>query len=67
MLQSSLLDVPPGFSIEKPNTIEEFIIKGKAALASVGLVKDNSYVGKTLSTSFVFYILEYTEIFSSIC
>ncbi|XP_017244073.1 protein FORGETTER 1 [Daucus carota subsp. sativus] len=42
--QSSLLDIPPGFSIEKPNTIEEFIIKGKAALASVGLVKDNSYV-----------------------
>ncbi|WOG97959.1 hypothetical protein DCAR_0417300 [Daucus carota subsp. sativus] len=41
--QSSLLDIPPGFSIEKPNTIEEFIIKGKAALASVGLVKDNSY------------------------
>uniref|UniRef100_A0A162ABW0 PHD-type domain-containing protein n=1 Tax=Daucus carota subsp. sativus TaxID=79200 RepID=A0A162ABW0_DAUCS len=44
VLQSSLLDIPPGFSIEKPNTIEEFIIKGKAALASVGLVKDNSYV-----------------------
>ncbi|KAK1374202.1 Protein strawberry notch like [Heracleum sosnowskyi] len=42
--QSSLLVVPPGCSLEKPNTIEDFIVKGKAALVSVGLVKDDTYV-----------------------
>ncbi|KAK1384227.1 hypothetical protein POM88_021962 [Heracleum sosnowskyi] len=42
--QSSLLVVPPGCSLENPNTIEDFIVKGKAALFSVGLVKDDTNV-----------------------
>ncbi|KAK1384231.1 hypothetical protein POM88_021966 [Heracleum sosnowskyi] len=49
VIQSSLLVVPPGCSLEKPNTIEDFIVKGKAALVSVGLVKDDTNVGRILS------------------
>ncbi|KAK1384228.1 PHD-type domain-containing protein [Heracleum sosnowskyi] len=45
VIQSSLLVVPPGCSLEMPNTIEDFIVKGKAALVSVGLVKDDTNVG----------------------
>ena len=32
--------LPPGCSFEKPDTIQEFILKGKAALVSVGIVRD---------------------------
>lgn len=49
MLQSSLLVLPPGCSLEQPNTIEDFIVNGKAALVSVGLVKDEAYVGRISS------------------
>ncbi|KAK1388247.1 hypothetical protein POM88_016425 [Heracleum sosnowskyi] len=48
VIQSSLLVVPPGCSLEKPNTIEDFIVKGKAALVSVGLVKDDTNVEKNM-------------------
>ncbi|CAA3021065.1 strawberry notch isoform X1 [Olea europaea subsp. europaea] len=32
--------VPPGCSFENPETIEDFIQKGKAALVSVGIIRD---------------------------
>ncbi|PSS06282.1 Protein strawberry notch like [Actinidia chinensis var. chinensis] len=38
--QDSLPVLPPGCSFEKPDTIQEFILKGKAALVSVGIVRD---------------------------
>jgi hypothetical protein len=40
MEQDSLPVVPPGCSSDKPETIQEFILKGKAALISVGIVRD---------------------------
>ncbi|XP_010260806.1 PREDICTED: protein strawberry notch [Nelumbo nucifera] len=40
MEQDSLPVVPPGCSSEKPETIQDFIIKAKAALVSVGIVRD---------------------------
>ncbi|PIA37650.1 hypothetical protein AQUCO_03000300v1 [Aquilegia coerulea] len=40
MEQDSLPVVPPGCTSEKPETIEEYIIKAKAALVSVGIVRD---------------------------
>ncbi|XP_034679259.1 protein FORGETTER 1 isoform X3 [Vitis riparia] len=41
MEQDSLPVVPPGCSSEKPETIQEFIMKAKAALVSVGIVRDS--------------------------
>ncbi|KAL1815046.1 hypothetical protein DCAR_0519278 [Daucus carota subsp. sativus] len=38
--QESLPVVPPGCSTEKPDTIQDFIEKGKAALVSVGIIRD---------------------------
>lgn len=38
--QESLPVVPPGCSSENPDTIHDFIVKGKAALISVGIVRD---------------------------
>ncbi|KAK1397102.1 hypothetical protein POM88_006965 [Heracleum sosnowskyi] len=38
------LPVPSGCSLEKPNAIKDFIVKGKTALASVGLFIDETYV-----------------------
>lgn len=53
-LQESLPVVPPGCSTEKPDTIQDFIEKGKAALVSVGIIRDGivreSIVGKSSST-----------------
>ncbi|XP_044468508.1 protein FORGETTER 1 [Mangifera indica] len=40
MEQDDLPVVPPGCLSEKPETIEEFMIKAKAALVSVGIVRD---------------------------
>ncbi|XP_057486372.1 protein FORGETTER 1-like isoform X1 [Actinidia eriantha] len=40
MEQDSLPVLPPGCSFEKPDSIQEFILKGKAALVSVGIVRD---------------------------
>ncbi|KAL5978725.1 udp-glycosyltransferase [Asimina triloba] len=40
MEQASLPVVPPGCSSEKPETIQDFIVKSKAALVSVGIVRD---------------------------
>ncbi|XP_058072327.1 protein FORGETTER 1 isoform X2 [Magnolia sinica] len=40
MDQASLPAVPPGCSSEKPETIHGFIIKAKAALVSVGIIRD---------------------------
>ncbi|GAB2276382.1 udp-glycosyltransferase [Dionaea muscipula] len=40
--QESLPVVPPGCLLEKPETIQEFISKAKAALVSVGIVRDSS-------------------------
>ncbi|KAF5195402.1 strawberry notch-like protein [Thalictrum thalictroides] len=40
MEQDSLPVVPPGCTSEKPETIEDYIIKAKAALVSVGIVRD---------------------------
>ncbi|CAK9179677.1 unnamed protein product [Ilex paraguariensis] len=42
MEQDSLPVVPPRCSIEKPDTIQDFIVKGKAALVSVGIVRDTT-------------------------
>ncbi|XP_022717610.1 protein FORGETTER 1 isoform X1 [Durio zibethinus] len=40
MEQDNLPVVPPGCSSEKPDTIQDFITKAKAALVSVGIVRD---------------------------
>uniref|UniRef100_A0A1D1YBL4 Protein strawberry notch 2 n=2 Tax=Anthurium amnicola TaxID=1678845 RepID=A0A1D1YBL4_9ARAE len=53
MEQDSLPVVPPGCSPEKPTSIQEFLIKAKAALVSVGIVRDTNLgsgkdVGKVL-------------------
>ncbi|KAL5731294.1 udp-glycosyltransferase [Ranunculus cassubicifolius] len=41
MEQVSLQVIPPGCSPEKPETIENYIIKAKAALVSVGIIRDS--------------------------
>lgn len=41
MQQDSLPVIPPGCSSDKPETIQDFIVKGKAALVSVGIVRDS--------------------------
>lgn len=33
--------VPPGCSADKPDAIQDFILKGKAALVSVGIIRDS--------------------------
>lgn len=33
--------MPPGCSSEKPETVQDFIIKAKAALVAVGIVRDS--------------------------
>ncbi|KAL9146939.1 hypothetical protein ABFS82_13G142200 [Erythranthe guttata] len=43
MEQEPLPIVPPGCSPEKPETVQEFILKGKAALVSVGIIRDSVY------------------------
>ncbi|XP_027354630.1 protein FORGETTER 1 [Abrus precatorius] len=40
MEQESLPVVPPGCSSDKPDTIQDFIVQAKAALVSVGIVRD---------------------------
>ncbi|CAI8607021.1 unnamed protein product [Vicia faba] len=40
MEQDSLPVVPPGCSSERPDTIQDFIMQAKAALVSVGIVRD---------------------------
>ncbi|GER33848.1 RING/FYVE/PHD zinc finger superfamily protein [Striga asiatica] len=45
MEQERLPIIPPGCSLEKPETIEDFMLKAKAALVSVGIIRD-SVVGK---------------------
>lgn len=41
MFQAPLPIVPPGCSSEKPDTTQDFIIKARAALVSVGIVRDS--------------------------
>ncbi|XP_011014354.1 PREDICTED: protein strawberry notch isoform X2 [Populus euphratica] len=41
MEQDTLPVVPPGCSSEKPETVQDFIMKAKAALVSVGIVRDS--------------------------
>ncbi|CAA3028935.1 strawberry notch isoform X1 [Olea europaea subsp. europaea] len=41
MEQESLPVVPPGCSSEEPETIRDFILKGKAGLISVGIIRDS--------------------------
>ncbi|XP_021692563.2 protein FORGETTER 1 isoform X3 [Hevea brasiliensis] len=41
MEQDTLPVVPPGCSSEKPETVHDFIIKAKAALVAVGIVRDS--------------------------
>ncbi|CAA3028611.1 strawberry notch isoform X1 [Olea europaea subsp. europaea] len=38
--QESLPVVPPGCSSEEPETIRDFVLKGKTALISVGIIRD---------------------------
>ncbi|KAI9116321.1 hypothetical protein K1719_012488 [Acacia pycnantha] len=42
MEQDSLPVVPPGCISDRPDTIQDFIIKAKAALVSVGIVRDTT-------------------------
>jgi len=42
--------VPPGCSSDKPDTIRDFIVQAKAALVSVGIVRDT-----VLGNSFIHY------------
>ncbi|KAK9684141.1 hypothetical protein RND81_10G189300 [Saponaria officinalis] len=44
MEQDSLPVVPPGCSSEDPESIQEFIAKAKAALVSVGIVRESAIV-----------------------
>lgn len=46
VFQDSLPVIPPGCSAEKPETIQDFIVKAKAALVSVGIVRD-AVIGMT--------------------
>ena len=39
-LQNPLPVMPPGCSPEKPASIQEFLVKAKAALVTVGLIRD---------------------------
>lgn len=39
-LQDSLPIVPPGCSSEEPDKVQDFMVKAKAALVSVGIVRD---------------------------
>ncbi|EPS61977.1 hypothetical protein M569_12816, partial [Genlisea aurea] len=41
MEQEPLPVVPPGCSSEKPETIDDFTLKGRAALVSVGIIRDS--------------------------
>ncbi|KAK6149572.1 hypothetical protein DH2020_017097 [Rehmannia glutinosa] len=41
MEQEPLPIVPPGCSSEKPESTQDFILKGKAALVSVGIIRDS--------------------------
>ncbi|XP_027062492.2 protein FORGETTER 1 isoform X1 [Coffea arabica] len=41
MEQDSLPVVPPGCSSGKPDAIQDFILQGKAALVSVGIIRDS--------------------------
>lgn len=43
-LQEPLPVIPPGCSSEKPDAIQDFIVQGKAALVSVGIIRD-SFLG----------------------
>ena len=51
--------VPPGCSSEETETIRDFILKGKAGLISVGIIRD-SVLG-----NFLIYMLESNEDFLS--
>lgn len=48
-LQDPLPLVPPGCSADIPDAIQDFILKGKAALVSVGIIRDS-----VLGTTFTF-------------
>lgn len=54
--QDNLPVVPPGCSSEKPETIQDFITKAKAALVSVGIVRDtvlgNNLIAIQMSKTF---------------
>ncbi|KAJ7949025.1 protein strawberry notch-like [Quillaja saponaria] len=54
MEQDSLPVVPPGCSSEKPDTIQDFIVKAKAALVSVGIVRD-TVLGNSFAANIVYY------------
>ncbi|XP_009595784.1 protein FORGETTER 1 isoform X2 [Nicotiana tomentosiformis] len=41
MEQDPLPLVPPGCSADKPDALQDFILKGKAALVSVGIIRDS--------------------------
>ncbi|XP_022892312.1 protein FORGETTER 1-like [Olea europaea var. sylvestris] len=41
--QESLPVVPPGCSSEEPETIRDFVLKGKTALISVGIIRDSVF------------------------
>ncbi|KAG4399450.1 hypothetical protein AAZX31_08G230100 [Glycine max] len=47
MEQDSLPVVPPGCSSHTPDTIQDFIVQAKAALVSVGIVRDTLGNGKS--------------------
>lgn len=49
MFQAPLPVVPPGCLSEKPDTIQDFTMKARAALISVGIVRD-SVLGNYLFT-----------------
>jgi len=42
--------VPPGCSSHTPDTIQDFIVQAKAALVSVGIVRDT--LGNSFNTLF---------------
>lgn len=50
--QDSLPVVPPNCSSDNPATVRDFIEKGRAALVSVGIIRD-TIVGITFCTIFV--------------
>lgn len=51
--------VPPGCSSEKLETIQDFILKGKAALVSVGIIRD-SVLGNGLAVLTYLFLNSYS-------
>lgn len=60
-LQDPLPLVPPGCSADIPEAIQDFVLKGKAALVSVGIIRDS-----VLGSTFTFLMYQFKEIINGV-